>query len=214
MNQYASIPTTGKTPKLWKRLLRILLPTHIGSWTSHIRANLIGPSLQHPCVILEVLPRKVTDIVCPGLMIKTRLRRTINNMGIYETLNDAIVELEVIRARLSPYVKPQDFLLLFGETAQALHNGLAYLVPKYHLATPSDENRCLQTAATKQNQPEYVAIIICKIKDATPLQNISRQKQQGNTEQHRSYCITWCEFEDIKNRLCPSSRRIHNPSLS
>lgn len=71
-------------------------------------------------VYVEVIPRKVVDVVRKPFNHISERGGTVNDSIGYETLHDTIVVAEDISASLLRNVEPENLLFIFGQTIQAI----------------------------------------------------------------------------------------------
>jgi hypothetical protein len=170
----------------------------------------VGPHLscgpfEQVRIYVEVIPRDLTHIVRePHHNISSRCG-LINDTRGYQSIHDAILDAEIVGASVAMDVKPQNLLLVFGETVQSLRDALKQLPlpPQAFDAANYDTayGYKQQDNRRKEKNPENRAIILCKLSQSErPTESVAGKKQHPSYKSNR-YEIAWSELEEFKKWL-------------
>ena len=170
-----------------------------------VAPDLVRFPVQKGRMFVEMLPRGLADVVRESLQDVAQAGRPEQDAFGHESLHDADVEAERVASRLSPYVEPENFLFLFGQSLQALQAALLH-VPveccgKDIPARPRQKGQDRQCRANEENKADNVAVVVCKIQKAKPGEHPFRSEQQGPANDSPCRAVTWREFQQLKSEF-------------
>lgn len=174
--------------------------------------SLVGPvddgfPNQEVGMFVEMIPGEIRDIVRPAFEHVPHRGRSVDDASGYKTLNDAVVDLERVCTGILQYVKPENLLLVFGQTIEALRDRLLEPcdLPGF---IPSRKNPVFggyedvhpnQGSGDKEAAANPSAIVLCKLREAKCLDRIRAAKKDEPCD-NRDYCqITWSEFKRLED---------------
>lgn len=166
----------------------------------------VGIPFEQMRMYVEIIPSEVADVMREPLKYASEVSRSINDSCGYESLNSAVLDAELIAARLFGEVIPENLLFVFGQTIQSL----SHFEIKFPLSPPiSYERKCVCKNRHKkkrhcddEDKSNNRAIILCKLKDAQLFKDFFTAKEQKGSNDAECYEISWSEFQELKERLC------------
>ena len=156
-------------------------------------------------VLVEIIPREITDIVSKSIHRAPKSRREVYDFYGCKSIDDAIINAEKIGSRLIENVKTENLLFCFGETVQSLQSGLREFCDR--LSVPYPAEHCYGPIYTEQDTcgnegyGEPHAIVLCKIVNSEPFEQFVRQKKKQGGDDSKRYEITWSELQKIQQHL-------------
>lgn len=154
-------------------------------------------------MLVEILPNEIRNVVSKPFVEITELCRAIDDVSGYESLNDAVIDLEHVGASVLRYVKPENLLLIFCEGPQSLRDGLSHPIRMTKGKRPyTDPFECRNDDNTTGNEEcaaDPRAIVLCYFrKPEAP--NGLRWGEKDHASSNGNYReITWREFEKLRD---------------
>lgn len=159
-----------------------------GGMTSLIESEYFSPvgptefgfSFKEPFVFVEVLPSEVADVVRNPSNEAPGIGRSKDDLRGYESINDAIAELQHIGLRLLEYVKPEYLLFVFSERVQAFFDYPFCLQPgppSSHDADKPEQDR------RQENSADPRAVVFCKLENTDFFEEFLGPEEKGTAEE-------------------------------
>lgn len=156
---------------------------------------------QQGFVLVEILPREIVNVVVhtkaqpyPG----TRIDDTFG----YETMDDAISDVQAVGFRLLGYVEPENLFFVFSESVEALQRFLYGFLTKNRVPFSPDDLFApiskAQCDAHNKRQPKPRALILCKVRDAKVFQSPIWAEQEKGGEYGNYHEVSWCEVQKLQ----------------
>lgn len=127
-------------------------------------------------VCIEELPRGFGDVVRNGSHLVEHMGSLDDSLG-YETLDDAFKMIQAVRSNLFDYVKPENFLFIFGQKMQAFFD-----LPFVYSPSPQggdDQRKPFRNPSQaygdgqKKGDANVHAVIFCKLIHAEDLERLN-----------------------------------------
>lgn len=154
-------------------------------------------------VFLEVIPCGRRDIKISVATEGVNIGGRLKDAYAYESCDNAVPDIEKLCACVFNYVLAEDLFLVIGEVVKPFTNEFinAVFMPfKHEQFAYGDEQ---QAYGAKQNKPQDLAVLICKVRNTESLKDFYRGKQQEPRKYNGCYQITWSEFQDFKASMNP-----------
>jgi len=158
-------------------------------------------AFEHPWVFVKTLPRGLRYVEFEAPEIISGGAGHINDSGCYESLDNAIIELEQICSCLCGYVKPENRLFVFSQFIHALKKGSFELQGDIGIPDIPENLHDPVGHASDKKQPDVRLVVLCKLIDAkryAPLFGREQKKGSGNREH---YEVGLPDIQAIKKRL-------------
>lgn len=156
-------------------------------------------------ILVNVLPRTITNIVREKFKLNADVCSLYNDAFGYETLDDAITEIEDVCSRLIVHVKPDNLFFIFGQTVEALNDAFVEHTTPNESFDPFCRLYCdCNNANCEYKDKAYsepLAIVLCKLKNTEIFKGdfwAEKKKSYSDTEW---YAVTWSEFDKIKHNF-------------
>jgi hypothetical protein len=169
-----------------------------------IGSDNIGIANKTAFIGIEVIPREVADIEVglsrPALFVS----HLYDDANGYESLNNAIVDIENIGFRFLTYVVPENLFFFFSESEESLRLAFTAFMANYGIVYKSPyfmkDYLCPKNADDYyrgyKGQPDIWAIVLCKVINVEA-QNALRGKIQKSSDYGNCYKIGWGEFQKV-----------------
>lgn len=163
----------------------------------------VGSAVEQGFVFIEHIPRNAVDVECESTDQAAYGGRPENDAVIGQRLHDAIIEAQLVGARLVRYVEPQNLLFVFSESLQSLKQ-ITLELPLFENTTTRDIDgldnpNTQERPAQQQANPNNRAIVLCHILDAQCLQQLTGGKKQEGQNSANCYDISWSELQRLKD---------------
>ena len=174
-------------------------------YVTSIRSVKVGSPVQQFWMLVEIIPSEIADVVSKPLDHIAKLGGAINDACGYESLDAAIINAQNVGTSLLGKVKPENLLFVFGESVQSLQSGLREICDRLLVTYPASD--CYgpiyseEDARANKDYREPRAIVLCKIKNAEPLERLVWKKQKQSGDDAKRYEITWRELQNLQRSL-------------
>jgi hypothetical protein len=191
--------------RLPARLLEVIVSSHD-----------VSVPIEKSPVFVQVLPREFHDVV--------REYEVVDRMGVhlpddscgYQTIDDAIADLQAASFCFIKYVKPEDFLFVFSESFEFLALFLADLSRSLDFPYPGHyRHRSINEkkhAGCKEGSSNPRAIVLCKLIKTESLDDWFRTKEKDGRNECQCYEVSWREFQELKRSLRERSGHVVHES--
>ena len=154
-------------------------------------------------MFVEMLPNEVRNVVSKSFIEIAELRRAIDDVSGYESLNDAVIDLEHVGAGVLRYVKPENLLLIFCEGPQSLRDGLSHPIRmtkgKRPYTNPFESGNHDDAAGNEECAADPRAIVLCYFRKPEALNGL-RWGEKHNASSNSNYReITWRKFKELRD---------------
>ena len=167
-----------------------------------VRSVCIGGAVQDSRLFVEYIPSNLAHVVRESLDGITHVGSPPNDALISQPLNNAIVDAQLVGARLMDYVEPQNLLFVFSESAHALAYMPLELPTAYRAAEqlerPATDTNTQQRNDTNKPDANARAVVFCYVSDADYFQQVCRGEQEASQHKANCYQVAWSELEHIK----------------
>lgn len=156
-------------------------------------------------IYIEIIPRKITDIVREPLKHIADIGGPKNDACGYKTLDDAVINSENVALGLMRNVIPENLLFVFSQTVEAIRHAIVEFPPP----PPSFNKICCfgndsyskKRRGEDENSANNRAIILCKVVNSDMFcDSFWTEKKKGSSTAER-YEISWRELQKFKNML-------------
>lgn len=170
-----------------------------------IGSSKIRCSFKKVVIFVQIIPDEFIDVVSKPIKNISRACSQVNDARGYESLHDAVTNVQIISSRLSCQVKPENLLLVFGETVQSLQAAFRDFADKYSVSYPTEDFYgpiyTEQGTSDNQDHGEMRAIVLCKIVKADRFEPFIGTEQKKGCDDAKRYEITWPEFQKLQKCL-------------
>lgn len=155
-------------------------------------------------IFTEVLPSVLLDIVCPTTLTPHR-PHTAEDIAGYKTVNDAIVDGEILCARLSKYVRAENILFVLSQSIEALSNYPFYIeecpMESDVLADRLKQYSGEQYRRQQEDDADKRAVVFCKLAEADMLNKISAGEEKDCGSRGKYKEVSWLQLQKLNRRL-------------
>ncbi|MEN9865619.1 MAG: hypothetical protein RL748_1209 [Pseudomonadota bacterium] len=165
----------------------------------------VGGSFEQMRMYVEIIPRKVADVMREPFKNITERGGLKNDAIGFETLNDAIFNAEHIGSCILGEVKAENLLFIFGQTLESIGYVPIELSPSPPFFDEADyiggnrDNK--KRHGDNKGKAENRAIILCKLRNTDLLKELATWKKEDSRHKAERYEITWCELQELKKCL-------------
>lgn len=168
----------------------------------------VGVPVEEFNIFVEILPREVGDIVGKTFEQISHARGAVNYSVGYESVHDAVIDLERVGTGVLRHVESENLLLVFCKTLKAVND---FLLRPFYLPLPrvvGDEKVFQPDAARHYDNrsrnekccAKPRAIILCKFSKAESFEEAiaCKQDEAGRDCDYRE--VTWGESKELRRR--------------
>lgn len=158
------------------------------------------PSLaqQQGLVFVDVLPCVLPYVVSGHTSDNSCLRGQIDNAGGYQSLHDALSDIEERETCLLHYVKPANFSLFFSVSAQVILDRFAQAIEE---APPARPDPYVQGYQCEEYKIANKAVILCHLDNPLLLEKLFIALPQYTTYPPYGIQIMWQDFQRLKQNF-------------
>lgn len=168
-------------------------------------------------VYVEIVPRKLVDIVREPFEGITHRSGQVNDAAGFETLHDTIVDAERVCASVLREVVPENLLFVFGQTLQSLLDTPIAAPPEppllYESDAVADNGNHEKPDGDNESKAQHRAIVLCKLKYSDELEKLLVGKEKKGSHDTKRYEIAWSELQELKKCLGGFSEHIERPNV-